>query len=210
MDCPQDSRWHPEGDAWAHTLLCMDVCAEQRTGDDLIIGLAVLCHDMGKPDTTIVGDGITSKGHAQAGEKHARSFLSRMTNQQDLIDQVVSLVTSHMRVYDLFRTEVSDKAIRRLANDARIDRLVRVYLADVGGCANETRIQCATDLLQRAQSLDVVDSAPTPLIMGRHLIELGLEPGPKFSEILKPCYEAQLDGEFTTFEGGLDYVRGLL
>ena len=53
-------------------------------------------------------------------------------------------------------------------------------------------------LRERASQLDVADSAPEPLLTGRHLIEMGLEPGPQFKEILDACYEAQLDGGVAT------------
>ncbi|MDR2844503.1 MAG: polynucleotide adenylyltransferase, partial [Puniceicoccales bacterium] len=51
VGCEQDPHWHPEGDVWNHTLHCLDAFAEKRTGDaweDLVVGLAVLCHDLGK------------------------------------------------------------------------------------------------------------------------------------------------------------------
>ena len=54
INCEQDPKWHPEGDVWNHTCLCLDAFARRRVGDygeDLIVGLAVLCHDFGKPDT---------------------------------------------------------------------------------------------------------------------------------------------------------------
>ena len=73
--CRQDPLWHPEGDAWVHTLLCLDAFAGERLGDaeeDLIVGLAVLCHDFGKPLVTAVRDGrIVSRGHEAAGEAPA-------------------------------------------------------------------------------------------------------------------------------------------
>ncbi|MFM9016226.1 MAG: CCA tRNA nucleotidyltransferase [Verrucomicrobiota bacterium] len=51
----QDPEWHPEGDVWNHTSLCLDAFARERTGErdeDLIVGLAVLLHDLGKAGTT--------------------------------------------------------------------------------------------------------------------------------------------------------------
>ena len=47
--------WHPEGDVWTHTLHCMDAFAAEKVDhpwEDLVVGMAVLCHDLGKPDTT--------------------------------------------------------------------------------------------------------------------------------------------------------------
>ncbi|MEK9634699.1 MAG: polynucleotide adenylyltransferase, partial [Opitutae bacterium] len=52
VGCEQEPEWHPEGDVWTHTLHCMDAFAQNRTGEDwedLVVGFAVLCHDLGKP-----------------------------------------------------------------------------------------------------------------------------------------------------------------
>jgi tRNA nucleotidyltransferase (CCA-adding enzyme) len=46
-----------------------------------------------------------------------------------------------------------------------------------------------------------------PLVMGRHLIELGVPPGPAMGRLLDDCYEAQLDGLFTTLQEGLTYAK---
>ena len=43
--------------------------------------------------------------------------------------------------------------------------------------------------------------------MGRHLLELGLKPGPEIGLIVKEAYERQLDGEFGTLEGALDWYK---
>ena len=65
-------------------------------------------------------------------------------------------------------------------------------------------------LLARARALEVERSAPRPLVMGRHLLELGLSPGPYIGKILGACYEAQLDGVFSTMEAGIEHAKGLL
>jgi tRNA nucleotidyltransferase (CCA-adding enzyme) len=64
--------------------------------------------------------------------------------------------------------------------------------------------------LERARALGVEHEAPKPLVLGRHLLALGLSPGPKVGEILKQIYEKQLDGEITTTEQGIEVARGLL
>jgi tRNA nucleotidyltransferase (CCA-adding enzyme) len=136
--CEQEPEWHPEGDVWVHTLHCMDAFARQRLGDeaeDLIVGLAVLCHDFGKPATTRFEDGrIRSWEHEEAGVEPSRRFLERLTNQEGLISAVLPLVGSHMRPDELFKAGATDTAVRRLARKvARIDRLVRVAAADRQG-----------------------------------------------------------------------------
>lgn len=213
IDCPQDPGWHPEGDVWTHTLYCMDAFAAARTGDDqedLIVGLAVLCHDLGKPATTVTDDDgrIRSPRHEPLGEEPTRAFLARLTNHRDLVEAVIPLVTNHLRPMELYKAQAGDSAIRRLARSVgRIDRLLRVAQADKAG-----RPPLPDDfpegewILQRAEALAVKDSAPAPIIMGRHLIALGHNPGPGFKPILNTAYEAQLDGAFSDEAGGLQWL----
>jgi len=216
IGCEQDESWHPEGDVWSHTVRCMDVFANERVGDeteDLIVGFAVLCHDLGKPATTTREDGkIRSLGHEQAGEAPTRSFLARLTNQRDLADQVVPLVIAHLQPTLLFKAGAGAAAIRRLAKKVgRIDRLVRVARADQLGRAETGDSYPAGDwLLERAEALAVKDMAPQPLIQGRHLLELGLEPGPHFRPLLDACFEAQIAGRFDSVEDGKVFASELI
>ena len=217
IGCPQDPEWHPEGDVWVHTLYSMDAFAAEKTGDsgeDLVVGFAVLCHDFGKPFTTRFERGkIRSAGHDTAGEAPTRSFLARMTDQRRLADEVVTLVIHHMRPQQLFRAGAGETAVRRLARRVgRIDRLVRVARADWEGRPGLEKGEFIAGrwLLQRAHELQVQDSAPEPLVKGRHLIGLGLKPGPHFRPILDECYEAQLDGKFKTLEEGILYAEKII
>ncbi|HRU71370.1 MAG TPA: HD domain-containing protein [Kiritimatiellia bacterium] len=214
VHCQQDPEWHPEGDVWDHTLLGMDAFAEERTGidrEDLVVGLAVLCHDFGKPLTTVHDeDHIRSKGHSEAGEAPTRAFLSGMTDESDLVEAVVPLVREHLRPKELFDAQASSSAIRRLAcRVKRIDRLVRVAQADQNGRlgAHDDGFPAGEWLLKMAGELSVKEAVPRPIVMGRHLIELGMRPGPGFKSILDACYEAQLDGKITCLEDGIALVR---
>jgi tRNA nucleotidyltransferase (CCA-adding enzyme) len=217
IGCDQEPEWHPEGDVWVHTLHCMDAFAQERVGDDwedLVVGLAVLCHDLGKPLTTNIGkDGrIRSPMHEAKGEEPTRSFLSRLTTQVDLHEQVVPLVRRHLSPRTFYKDQAGDGAIRRLANKVkRIDRLVRVAAADIAGRPpRKDEFPEGPWLLQRAEELKVKDSAPQPIILGRHLIEHGLRPGPAFGPILKQCFEAQLDGAFQNRTEGVRFLKTVL
>ena len=212
--CPQDPIWHPEGDVWIHTLHCLDWFATERTGDepdDLAVGLGVLCHDFGKPATTREEYGhVISRGHESEGADPTRRFLERLTNQQDLIEEVVPLVLCHLRPRALHDANASDGAIRRLARHVhRIDRLVRVARADHAGRPPKQfdGFPAGEWLLSRAQQLAVDRQAPPPIVMGRHLLGLGIQPGPDMGRLLDDCYEAQLDGVFATLEEGLTYAK---
>jgi len=215
--CEQDPLWHPEGDVWVHTLHCLDWFAKERIGkaeDDLIVGLGILCHDLGKPATTRREfEHITSRGHEPEGEAPTRRFLGRLTNQEDLIDEVIPLVLCHLRPRALYEAQASDSAVRRLARQvARIDRLVRVARADYAGRPPKVfdGFPAGEWLLDRAKRLDIDTRAPAALVMGRHLLEMGVPSGPDMGLLLHTCYEAQLDGVFTTLEEGLVFARSKL
>ncbi len=212
--CEQDPVWHPEGDVWIHTLHCLDWFAGERTGnadDDVIVGLGVLCHDLGKPATTKHEFGhISSRGHEPEGEAPTRRFLERLTKQEDLINQVIPLVLYHLRPRALYDARASDSAVRRLARHVtRIDRLVRVARADHAGRPPKPfdGFPAGEWLLERARKLEVEHHAPAPLVMGRHLLDMGVQPGPEMGTLLNECYEAQLDGLITSLDEGLAYAK---
>jgi tRNA nucleotidyltransferase (CCA-adding enzyme) len=133
-----------------------------------------------------------------------------MTNERALIDEVATLVGAHGAPLQLFEAEAGEAAVRRLARRVgRIDRLVRVARADRAGRPplEPGRFAAGDWLLEQARALDVEAAAPARIVKGRHLIQLGLGPGRQLGSILEACYVAQLEGEFSTLEGGLEYAR---
>ena len=217
VGCEQDPEWHPEGDVWTHTGHVLDAFAAERVGDgeeDLAVGLACLCHDLGKPATTRFVDGrLRSRGHEAAGEGPTRSFLARLTNRRQLVDDVVRLVVDHLKPRQLHGGGAGDAAVRRLAHRVRrIDRLVRVARADALG-RPPLRPEAFPDcdwLLERAKALRIRDRAPERIVRGRDLIDRGLPPGPEIGELVERCYRAQLNGEFEGRRAGLRHLDRLL
>ncbi len=215
IGCKQDPKWHPEGDVWNHTLCCLDAFAAARTGDeaeDLLVGLAVLCHDFGKPACTAydpVKKRIRSLGHDECGVEPTLSFLRRLTNEERLLKEVPPLVRLHMRPFAMWKDKSSDGAIRRLAAKVvRIDRLLRVAAADDGGRPPyPSEPEPIRWLAEQAKRLSVEDSAPKPIVMGRDLIAIGMKPGREMGKILSSLYDAQLDGKFCDKATALKYLE---
>ena len=217
VGCEQDPEWHPEGDVWTHTGHVLDAFATERLDDeeeDLVVGLACVCHDLGKPATTRFVDGrLRSRGHEAAGEAPTRSFLARLTNRGRLVEDVVPLVVDHLKPRQLYQGGAGDAAVRRLAHRVkRIDRLVRVARADARGRPPLPPADCEDCdwLLGRAEALRVRDQAPARLVLGRDLIARGLPPGPEIGALVERCYQAQLDGAFEGRTAGLRFLDSLL
>ena len=217
VGCEQDPEWHPEGDVWTHTGHVLDAFAGERLGDqeeDLVVGLACLCHDLGKPSTTCFADGrVRSRGHEAAGEGPTRTFLARLTKRAHLVDDVARLVVDHLKPRQLYEGGAGDAAVRRLAHRVkRIDRLVRVARADALGRPPLKPVECRDCdwLLARAEALRIRDQAPAPMVRGRDLIARGMTPGPAIGALLERCYQAQMNGDFQARSEGLRYLDRLL
>ena len=174
--------------------------------------LGVLCHDFGKPDTTTtaVKDGVErviSPGHDAVGADIAERFLARIGAPELVRRQVPPLVLNHMAHLQT----TSKRSVRRLAlrmAPSTIDHLVMVMEADHSGRPplQAGMPPAAAELAAMAVEMNVQLDVPKPILMGRHLIELGFEPGPGMGKILKAAFEAQLDGVFETIEGALLFV----
>jgi tRNA nucleotidyltransferase (CCA-adding enzyme) len=219
--CPQDPEWHPEGDVWVHTLLCMDRAAEELEGLDpqrrIAVMLAELCHDFGKPATTAVVDGrIRSHEHESAGVEPTLAFLDRLNihtlNGYDLRAQVVQLVSHHLTPshFHKNRERVGDGAFRRLSRKLEPELLYRVSLADCRGRTGEFSTEAQEWFIGKARTLGVEHKPPAPILMGRHLLAMGLAPGPRVGEITRAVYEMQLDGRVTSLEEATTQARFLL
>ena len=109
------------------------------------------------------------------------------------------------------RDEVGDGAFRRLAQKVDLELLARVAKSDCLGREPGTFDCSAMDwFLERARALGVEHRPPAPMLLGRHLLELGVTPGPRVGEILKAVYEQQLDGQVTTLEQAIESARRIM
>jgi tRNA nucleotidyltransferase (CCA-adding enzyme) len=215
---PQDDDWHPEGTVWEHTLLVVDRAARERTGkeeEDLVVLFGALCHDLGKPLVTVEERGrIRSPGHEEKGVAPAESFLARLRAPHDLVTRVVALVRHHLAPAH-FARDATPRAYRRLARklDAagiNMRILLRVARADHLGrstadaLANE--FPAGDEFLRRSEELALEEKGVKDVVMGRHLIARGFEPGPHFGPILARCREVQDETGWDDPDRILDHV----
>ena len=220
-DCPQDPEWHPEGNVWIHTLMVIDEA--RKRNDDLdrarlaTIMLAAVCHDLGKPATTAMIDGrVRSPGHEAAGVPLATAILDRLNvNTLDHVDvraQVLGITAEHLRpsAFHKQKDTVTDGAFRRLAQKVDMELLVRFGRADCHGRTGTFDCSAMDWFIERARTLGVEHKPPAPILLGRHLIKLGVTPGPRMGEILRTVYELQLDGSVATLEDAIREAESYL
>jgi tRNA nucleotidyltransferase (CCA-adding enzyme) len=220
IGCEQELEWHPEGDVWTHTLMVIDRASELNRDLDrprlITVMLGAVCHDLGKPATTAFIDGrIRSLDHEQAGVEPTLSLLDRLNVHSidgfDVRSQVVGLVAHHLKPGMLHKSaNVGDGAFRRLAQKVDLALLARLARADCLGRTGTFDCSAMDWFLARARALGVEHRPPAPLLLGRHLLELGLSPGPRVGEILKQVYEKQLDGEITNIDEGVQEAKRIL
>ncbi len=220
VGCVQDPEWHPEGDVWDHTMLVVDEMASllPNIPDNkrLMFMFAALCHDFGKPSTTIFKDGHwRSPGHEKAGVSPTRLFLKRLTDNKSLIKSIIPLVEHHLKPALLYKADttdgVSDAAIRRLSTKVSILDLFLLAKADHFGRKTPDAIArefpAGDWLIERSNALDVKDSAPVPFISGKDLISFGYAPGKEMGELLKVLYDEQLSGRVSTKEDAILFLK---
>ena len=132
---------------------------------------------------------------------------------------MIALVRDHLKPGEFFKKQdqVGDGAFRRLARKCELDLLYRVARADSLGRNADwvPREQWYTAeaqewFIQRARELAVETLPPAPILLGRHLLELGLEPGPKMGEVTKAVYEMQLDGRVRTLDDAKTMAKKVL
>ena len=137
----------------------------------------------------------------------------------DVRSQVIALVREHLKPGEFYkkRDEVGDGAFRRLARKCELDLLYRVATADSLGRNADWVPQekwytadAQKWFIARARELAVHQQPPEPLLFGRHLLEMGLKPGPRVGEITKAVYEMQLDGRVRTLEEARDLAKKIL
>jgi poly(A) polymerase len=189
---------HQHKDVLAHTYAVVERCEP-----DLVLRLAGLLHDIGKPKTRrITPEGVTFHHHEMEGARMARARLEALRYPRSVIDDVCALIEMHLRFHGYGEGEGwSDAAVRRYVRDAGplLDRLNQLTRADVT-TRNErkatTFAQLQDDLEERIAALAEQENleALRPPLDGAQVMELlGLEPGPAVGQALAYLMDLRME-----------------
>jgi poly(A) polymerase len=182
-------------DVLRHTFAVVERCEP-----DLVLRLAALLHDIGKPRTReITPEGVQFHHHEVVGARMARERLKELRYPSNVIDDVVRLVEMHLRFHGY--SSWSDSAVRRYVRDAGplLDRLNQLTRAD---CTTQNPLKAKQlaalqdDLEERIARLAEEENleAMRPPLDGKQIMEhLGIEPGPAVGRALEHLMQLRLD-----------------
>ena len=133
----------------------------------------------------------------------------------DVRKQAVALVRLHDVPYRWHKAfaqgeTIPDGSFRRLALQVEPDLLYRVARADCLGRTGDFKPEFEEWFFARVCELGIEQQAPAALLLGRHVLALGLPPGPRIGEITRAVYERQLDGEVATLDAAIAAARQML
>lgn len=193
---------HHHKDVYAHTLAVVDRCTPR---EDLVLRLAALLHDVGKPATRAFAPGgkVTFHHHEMVGARMAEQRLKELRYPHDLVDDVVALVRLHLRFHGYGDGVWTDSAVRRYVNDVgtaeqlrRLNTLTRADVTTRNRAKAQRLAQAMDGLERRIVQLEQEEElrAMRPALDGRQIMAyLGLEPGPAVGEARRMLLDARLD-----------------
>ena len=201
---------HQHKDVLAHTLAVLD-----KTSPDLVLRLAALMHDIGKPATRAIGlDGVTFHHHEVVGQRITRERLRLLRFSNDMVDSVSRLVFLHLRPHTL-KMGWTDSAVRRYVRDAgpllgRLNELVRCDVTTANKRKADTINQSIDDLEVRIADLaarEELDSLRPPINGNQVMQFLNIPPGPLIGEVMEMLYERRIEDGPYSEEAAFELVK---
>jgi poly(A) polymerase len=195
---------HQHKDVYQHSLVVLDQAIELEDGEpDLVLRLAALLHDIGKPATRRFepGGGVSFHHHEVVGAKMVRRRLKELRYSKEVVSDVAKLVYLHLRFHGYGRGEWTDSAVRRYVTDAdellpRLHRLVRADCTTRNKRKAQALQRTYDDLEARIQRLREEEDLARirPDLDGNEIMKLlGLEPGPLVGQAWRYLKDLRLE-----------------
>jgi poly(A) polymerase len=204
IGCEQPPEWHPEGDVYTHTMIMLEMLAPDAP---IELCLAVLLHDIAKPPTRTIDETgrIRFNGHDALGAQMAETILRRMRYPNHVIADAVVMVARHMQFMNVQKMRVA--RLKRFMAEPTFDRELELHRVD---CASSNGFTDNYEFLQAREAEFAAEPLiPPPLVTGKDLIKLGLQPGPRFKEILEAVQTEQLEGRISGREEAMELLKQL-
>lgn len=219
----QPEAFHPEGDVFTHTVEAVRVA--DAFVRDPVVKLAVLLHDVGKPQALLRNDGVNMGGHCALGAWQASRIAKRLRLSRADAARLAFLVKNHMRVADfpemgrgkqvLFLTTAEEAGATAVASRyPRFFELLQVLVADCEASAHRASgwQPILEETLRVALHVERVGNLhrARALVDGHDLGAMGLADGPEMGRVLAVLHDRILAGEISSREAALAAARALL
>ena len=205
IGCEQPPEWHPEGDVYTHTCIMLEML-EPDAPLDLCLG--ILLHDIAKPPTRTFDEEvgrIRFNGHDALGAAMATEILQRLKYPNAIIEAATTMVARHMQFMNV--QQMRTAKLKRFMAEPTFDREMELHRVD---CGSSNGFTDNYEFLQaKAAEFAAEPLIPPPLVTGRDLIALGMEPGPRFKEILESIQTDQLEGKLCNRDAAIARAREL-
>jgi poly(A) polymerase len=202
----QPPQFHPEGDVWIHSRMMLE---NLQPDCSATLAWGVLLHDVGKPPTfspaTGPGTRIRFDGHVEVGVRMAEHICRTLRFSNEDIEQIASLVANHMRFKDV--REMRTATLKRFVRLPRFEEHLELHRLDC--LASHGSLDAYTFVQQFLLETPPEKVYPPRLVTGDDLKGMGLQPGPRFKEILLAVEEAQLEGRLLDRESALQFARSM-
>ncbi len=200
---------HRHKDVFEHSIIVLEQAIElesshePKSEPDLILRLAALLHDIGKPKTRKFeeGGGVSFHHHEVVGAKLAKKRMTALRFSNEEIDSVYRLIELHLRFHGYGSGEWTDSAVRRYVRDAD-DQLARLHKLTRADCTTRNKRK-ADNLAKTYDSLELRISelqaqeelnSIRPALDGEQIMKLlNIKPGPKVGKAYNFLLELRLD-----------------
>ena len=208
----QPPQFHPEGDVFEHTVLMLNLMAEEKrhaTYTPRELTYTLLLHDIGKPSTASIGPGtdgeprIRFDGHATVSAEMAEEILTRLKLPNKEKQHIIEAIRGHMRFIDVQKMRVAK--LRKMIGAETFDLEMELHRLDCLGSHemldNYDFLNCYVEEMVNEPIL------PDPWLCGHDLIDMGIKEGRLIGKILKEAYDAQMEDQFADRDELLEWIR---
>lgn len=208
----QPPQFHPEGDVFEHTILMLNLMAEEKqqaTYTPRELAYTVLLHDVGKPPTASIGPGtdgeprIRFDGHATVSAEMAEIILTRLKFPNKEKQHIVDAIRGHMRFMDVQKMRVA--TLRKMIGAETFDLEMELHRLDcLGSHAMLDNYDFLNHYMEEMANEPIL---PDPWLRGHDLIDMGIKEGQLIGKVLKEAYDAQMEAQFADRDELLAWVR---
>lgn len=199
MGVPQPEEFHPEGDVFTHTKICLDLLKNPSRE----LAFSALLHDIGKPKTFVRAERIRFDGHVPLGARMADEICRRLRFSNEEREHIVTYINNHLRFMDV--QEMRESKLKRFMQSETFIEELELHRADC--LASHCKLDNWEFCKRKLEEYSKEELKPQPLITGNDLITLGYTPGPLFKDILTKVCDLQLENQLKTKEEALTWIK---